>query len=73
MGKNSKNNDTSVKISRVTLKTLATKSKRFESNKEALERIINQNCGEAVQEQKTEDDFESDMNESDEPDMEAKK
>ena len=73
MGKNSKNNDTSVKISRVTLKTLATKAKPFESKKEALERIINQNCGEAVQEQKTEDDFESDMNESDEPDMEAKK
>lgn len=73
MGKNnSKNNDTSIKISRVALKVLATKAKPFESKKEALERMITQKCGEAVQEQKTEDDFDSDMNESDEPNIEAK-
>lgn len=73
MEKNSKNNDTSVKISRVALKTLATKAKPFESKKEALERMINQNCGEVVQKQKTEDDFDSDMNESDKSNIEAKK
>jgi len=69
---NSKNNDTSIKISRNVLKVLATKAKPFESKKEALERMITQNCGVAVQEQKTEDDFDSDVNESDEPNMETK-
>ena len=44
MAQVTKNEDTTVKLSKKALKQLESKAKPFESKKECLERIITQNC-----------------------------
>ena len=41
----SKNEDTTVKLSKKTMQSLADRAKPFESKKECLERVIAENCG----------------------------